>query len=79
MMAGNALLSAVRIGLSAFGMSTAGRSCTRWISVLSTILNSTLKIFIHVQLPGHKGTVTAVDFHPKEPISKRLFLLAWIA
>lgn len=25
-------------------------------------------IFIH-QLPGHKGTVTAVDFHPKEPIS----------
>ena len=21
------------------------------------------------QLPGHKGTVTAVDFHPKEPIS----------
>ena len=22
------------------------------------------------QLPGHKGTVTAVDFHPKEPISK---------
>lgn len=24
--------------------------------------------FIH-QLPGHKGTVTAVDFHPKEPIS----------
>lgn len=22
------------------------------------------------QLPGHKGTVTAVDFHPKEPISE---------
>jgi len=21
------------------------------------------------QLPGHKGTVTTVDFHPKEPIS----------
>ena len=21
------------------------------------------------QLPGHKGTITAVDFHPKEPIS----------
>ena len=21
-----------------------------------------------IQLPGHKGTVTAVDFHPKEPI-----------
>jgi Prp8 binding protein len=25
-----------------------------------------------IQLPGHKGTVTAVDFHPKEPISKHL-------
>ena len=23
-----------------------------------------------VQLPGHKGTVTSVDFHPKEPISE---------
>lgn len=22
-----------------------------------------------LQLPGHKGTVSAVDFHPKEPIS----------
>ena len=22
-----------------------------------------------LKLPGHKGTVTAVDFHPKEPIS----------
>ena len=22
------------------------------------------------KLPGHKGTVTSVDFHPKEPISK---------
>ena len=22
------------------------------------------------KLPGHKGTVTAVDFHPKEPISR---------
>ena len=24
-----------------------------------------------LQLPGHKGTVTSVDFHPKEPISKQ--------
>jgi Prp8 binding protein len=23
-----------------------------------------------LQLPGHKGTVTAVDFHPKEPVGK---------
>ena len=22
------------------------------------------------QLPGHKGTVTCVDFHPKEPVSE---------
>jgi Prp8 binding protein len=27
------------------------------------------------QLPGHKGTVTAVDFHPKEPISACLSCL----
>jgi len=26
------------------------------------------------QLPGHKGTVTSVDFHPKEPISASLYL-----
>jgi Prp8 binding protein len=25
---------------------------------------------IQYKLPGHKGTVTCVDFHPKEPISK---------
>lgn len=25
-----------------------------------------------MQLPGHKGTVTSVDFHPKEPISEFL-------
>lgn len=24
---------------------------------------------IQYKLPGHKGTVTCVDFHPKEPIS----------
>jgi hypothetical protein len=30
--------------------------------------------FIFVQLPGHKGTVTSVDFHPKEPISTPLFI-----
>ena len=23
----------------------------------------------YTKLPGHKGTVTSVDFHPKEPIS----------
>jgi WD40 repeat protein len=26
------------------------------------------------KLPGHKGTVTSVDWHPKEPISKSRFL-----
>lgn len=25
---------------------------------------------IQYQLPGHEGTVVAVDFHPEEPISK---------
>ena len=25
---------------------------------------------IQYKLPGHKGTVTCVDFHPKEPISE---------
>jgi Prp8 binding protein len=25
------------------------------------------------QLPGHKGTVTSVDFHPKEPVSECRF------
>lgn len=27
---------------------------------------------IQYKLPGHKGTVTCVDFHPKEPISASL-------
>lgn len=27
-------------------------------------------MYYFFQLPGHKGTVTSVDFHPKEPISK---------
>ena len=31
------------------------------------------KAYSRVQLPGHKGTVTSVDFHPKEPISERYF------
>lgn len=31
------------------------------------------------QLPGHKGTVTSVDFHPKEPISKYLLFFRTIA
>ena len=30
------------------------------------------------QLPGHKGTVTSVDFHPKEPISKFLFTVTCV-
>lgn len=28
--------------------------------------------FSFAQLPGHKGTVTSVDFHPKEPISMHI-------
>ena len=30
---------------------------------------------VQYKLPGHKGTVTAVDFHPKEPISTCLISL----
>jgi WD40 repeat protein len=29
---------------------------------------------IQYKLPGHKGTVTCVDFHPKEPISTSFLL-----
>jgi len=28
---------------------------------------------IQYKLPGHRGTVTCVDFHPKEPISESCF------
>jgi hypothetical protein len=35
---------------------------------ISTTTDSPLT-YSFLQLPGHKGTVTAVDFHPKEPIS----------
>lgn len=28
------------------------------------------EVSLHFKLPGHKGTVTAVDFHPREPISE---------
>lgn len=29
---------------------------------------------IQYKLPGHRGTVTCVDFHPKEPISASLLI-----
>lgn len=32
-----------------------------------------------IQLPGHKGTVTAVDFHPKEPVSEFALVCSVIA
>jgi len=42
-------------------------SCIRW--VLFPFPLGEWYSCMSSQLPGHKGTVTAVDFHPKEPIS----------
>jgi len=42
------------------------------VCITSTIVLSSFLPFFF-QLPGHKGTVTAVDFHPKEPISKHFY------
>lgn len=39
-----------------------------WISWLFSECRC-LTLDAYIQLPGHKGTVTSVDFHPKEPIS----------
>jgi len=63
----NASLLEVLTGRLPFGMSKVQRFCTRFglkHSHLVKILISTS------QLPGHRGTVTSVDFHPKEPVSE---------
>lgn len=66
-------LQEVLTGWCVYGRLKVVKSCTR----------SVLKVFfthpddsdkLALQLPGHKGTVTAVDFHPKEPISTSLHL-----
>lgn len=63
----NALLSEVLIGRLPSGMSRVQRFCTR--SGLPP-LHLVKRLTSASQLPGHKGTVTSVDFHPKEPVSE---------
>lgn len=48
-----------------YGMQMAGKFCTRLLHYLPI---SVLSAELFQQLPGHKGTVTSVDFHPREPI-----------
>ena len=55
----------VRIVRFVYGMWRAGKCYTRY----ALSLPRKPWLIVLVQLPGHKGTVTAVDFHPKEPIS----------
>jgi len=63
----NVSLLEVLTGRSPFGMSRVRRFCTRF--GLSTF--HLVKMLTSAsQLPGHKGTVTSVDFHPKEPVSE---------
>ena len=48
------------------GMLRVRRSFTRFDFTYSRLVKS----YPAPQLPGHKGTVTCVDFHPKEPVSE---------
>ena len=68
MMGVGVLLSVVQIEQYAFGKLRAGKYCTRCVSFLS-LIELTDCLTNSLKLPGHKGTITAVDFHPKEPIS----------
>ena len=68
---GNASLLEVPTGLLPSGMSRVQRSCTRFGLPL---LHLVKRFTSTSQLPGHKGTVTSVDFHPKEPVSESVLL-----
>jgi hypothetical protein len=59
-----------------FGRSTVAESCTRYATPIIFFVAVLIFLF---QLPGHKGTVTSVDFHPKEPISEHLSFLLIIS
>lgn len=61
------LLSVVLTGWYVSGMSRVVKYYTRWVQFFHVIIRCSSYL---LQLPGHKGTVTAVDFHPKEPISE---------
>lgn len=65
-MADSVLPSGELIGWFACGKLTVEKYYIKCVSILQR--GTYTDVFIH-QLPGHKGTVTAVDFHPKEPIS----------
>lgn len=67
MTADNVSLLEVPIGRLPFGMSRVQRFCTRFALTPSHLVK---RLTSTSQLPGHKGTVTSVDFHPKEPVSK---------
>lgn len=63
------------IGWFAFGMLKVGGCCTRYVDADFDFFGVwSLAAYRLVQLPGHKGTVTSVDFHPKEPISESILL-----
>jgi hypothetical protein len=57
----------VLTGRLPFGMSRVRRFCTRFGLAPSCLVE---RLTSTSQLPGHKGTVTSVDFHPKEPVSE---------
>jgi len=66
-MVDNASLLEVPTGRLPFGMSKVQRFCTRFGLPPLHLVKKFTPTF---QLPGHKGTVTSVDFHPKEPVSE---------
>ena len=71
MMVVEELLLVELIGWFAFGKLRVGKCCIRCVDVDFCVVFGSLLL---LQLPGHKGTVTSVDFHPKEPISMSFFL-----
>ena len=66
--AGSVLQWAVQTGWCAYGMWRAEKFYTRYAPLFAEKQYNDINNSVY-QLPGHKGTVTAVDFHPKEPIS----------
>jgi hypothetical protein len=72
MMVVEELLLVELIGWFAFGKLRVGKCCIRYVDVNFFVVFGSLLLLL--QLPGHKGTVTSVDFHPKEPIGMSFFL-----
>jgi WD40 repeat protein len=55
------------------GQRVASGSSDRFVYVWDTNTRQ-----IQYRLPGHDGTVTAVDLHPDEPICKSIYLYLWV-